>query len=73
MGSPRLGEWEERGRKAYHIRRRLSVAEAAVVGAVCDLRGTAEGALRFERIKSQLSYPALLMAAEELGQPSSPL
>jgi hypothetical protein len=68
VGSATLGEWEERGRVAYHVRRRLSPAEAAIVGEVCDLRRTAEGVMRFESIKHDLPYPALRIAQQELNE-----
>lgn len=68
VGSATLGEWEERGRVAYHVRRRLSPAEAAIVGEVCDLRRTAEGMMRFESIKHLLPHPALAMAEQELSE-----
>jgi hypothetical protein len=67
VGAAELGQWEERGRVAYHIRRRLSPEEAAIVGEVCDLRGTLEATARFERIKKELPFPALAMAYEELS------
>jgi hypothetical protein len=60
-------QWEEGGRIAYHVRRRLTPAEAAMVGEVRDLRGTDEGQQRFERIKPVLPPPALYMALEELS------
>lgn len=68
VGSADLGQWEERGRVAYHVRRRLSVSEAAIVGEVRDLRRTVEGAMRFDAIKSQLPPPALAMAEMELSE-----
>jgi hypothetical protein len=68
VGSVELGQWEERGRVAYHVRRRLSQDEAAIVGEVRDLRRTIEGAMRFEAIKAQLPYPALVMAEQELRE-----
>lgn len=41
VGDASLGEWEERGRNAYHVRRRLSPAEQLLVGPVVDIRGDA--------------------------------
>lgn len=43
VGDAALGEWSEdgtHGRGVYHLRRRLSEAEAQHVNAVCDIRGT---------------------------------
>jgi hypothetical protein len=68
VGSAELGQWEERGRIAYHIRRRLAPAEAAIVGEVCDLRHTIEGAMRFENIKAELPYRAWAIAKQELRE-----
>lgn len=53
VGDAAAGEWvEEGGRGTLHLRRRLSVAEAALVGVVRDIRGTAE---ERERIASLLA------------------
>lgn len=49
VGDVGLGEWQERGEKAVHVRRRLSATEQEVIGDMCDLRGTDEGQKRFER------------------------
>lgn len=53
---------------AYHVRRRLTDAEAVQVGGVCDLRGSAEGWKRFERIKPLVPEIVHRMAIEELQQ-----
>lgn len=45
-GDASLGEWEEKGASAFHLRRRLSDAEAALVGPVVDVRGTEEAGRR---------------------------
>jgi len=45
-GDASLGEWEERGESALHLRRRLSAREALSVGPVSDVRGTVEQARR---------------------------
>jgi hypothetical protein len=43
VGDARLGEWVERGGNGiYHVRRRLSAEEQAVVGEARDIRGTGE-------------------------------
>lgn len=49
VGDPTLGEWTEHG-AAYHLRRRLSTAEAALVGPVVDVRGTFEAQKRLSRV-----------------------
>lgn len=54
VGDAELGQWEERGPKALHIRRRLSDEEAKRVGGVLDVRGTAEGYKRFDRMRPYL-------------------
>lgn len=42
VGDAGLGEWEERGQDAYHVRRRLTVEEQAPIGGACDIRGSRE-------------------------------
>jgi hypothetical protein len=49
VGDARLGEWEEVGRDAYHVRRRLSSQEQQSVGPVVDVRDTPEAARRYAR------------------------
>jgi hypothetical protein len=61
-------QWEEDRPMAYHIRRRLTDAESVLVGGVCDLRGSAEGWKRFERIKPLVPEIVHRMAIEELQQ-----
>jgi len=46
VGDPSVGEWEEMGEKAYHIRRRLTALEERRVGPVVDVRGTSEARRR---------------------------
>lgn len=67
MGDARLGEWREPARAAFHLRRRLSETEQAVVGPVADIRGTEEARQRAARVGPVLRLvpPALLRA--ELG------
>lgn len=43
VGDETLGQWEEMGKTAFHLRRRLTPDEAAAVGEVVDVRGTPEG------------------------------
>lgn len=54
VGDESLGQWEERGMKAYHIRRRMTEDEAKRVGGVLDIRGTDEATKRFERMRRYL-------------------
>ena len=54
VGDPALGQWEERGEKAYHIRRRMTAAEAKQVGGVLDIRGSDEAQSRFEKMRRYL-------------------
>jgi hypothetical protein len=50
VGDPTLGQWEEWTGRAYHLRRRLTPAEAEPIGPVKDVRGTLDGACRFQAI-----------------------
>lgn len=54
VGDAAAGEWREIGEKAVHLRRRLTVDEAALVGGVVDVRGTAEAMRRFNRMQRHL-------------------
>ena len=63
VGDPTLGQWEEWTGKAFHVRRRLTPAEACAVGPVVDIRGTPEQHRRFKRVRAAL--PAGL--ADSLG------
>ena len=54
VGDPDLGQWEERGDMAYHVRRRMTAAESIRVGEVLDIRGTAEASRRFEQMRRYL-------------------
>ena len=49
VGAKTLGEWHEDNNGAYHIRRRLTVAEQRQVGEAVDLRGTDEAETRLQR------------------------
>lgn len=60
-------EWEDLRQVAYHVRRRLTPAEAGCVGGVRDLRGTAEGRERWERLKHAVPSQVWRMALEEIG------
>lgn len=49
VGDESLGQWEQGGRSAFHIRRRLSMREQIEAGlAMRDIRGTAEALQRIE-------------------------
>jgi hypothetical protein len=48
IGDPDAGEWWEDGEIATHLRRRLTAAEAALIGPVVDVRGSAEAARRLQ-------------------------
>ena len=54
VGDPALGQWEEIGQKAFHLRRRLTHEEAKRVGGVLDIRGTGEAMRRFDAVKPYL-------------------
>jgi hypothetical protein len=47
VGDAARGEWEEMGRSAFHLRRRLSAEEETAIGPAVDVRGTAEADRRF--------------------------
>lgn len=67
VGDDSLGEWEERGEIAYHLRRRLSESESKHVGPVKDLRGTKQATRRFRRVKDILPEQAIHLAQVELA------
>jgi hypothetical protein len=69
LGDPLAGEWREWSGTAFHIRRRLTVAEAEAVGPVRDIRGTAEAAERVARLPRRLlrAVPPSVLA-EEVGR-----
>jgi hypothetical protein len=56
VGDCRLGEWEEEGEIAYHVRRRLTEEEAIGVGPVVDVRNTGDAQRRFDRMRSHLPH-----------------
>jgi len=53
VGDPALGEWEQIGEIAVHLRRRLTAKEMAYAGIteVRDIRGTTEQAERIDRLR----------------------
>ena len=48
VGDAALGQWEEKGGIAFHVRRRLSESEMKLAGnlSVCDVRRTQEYSVR---------------------------
>jgi hypothetical protein len=64
VGDPLLGEWEEWTGRAYHLRRRLTSAEAAPIGPAVDVRGTLDGACRFHAIRETVG-PGI---ADQVGE-----
>lgn len=65
VGDAQLGEWVERSRVAVHIRRRLSAEEQLLVGAVVDLRATAEGRARYDAMRGLIPAHFTAMAEAE--------
>lgn len=66
FGDALLGEWTESRPIAFHLRRRLSIAEQNNIGEARDCRNTAEGQRRFEKIAEALHPMAVKLALEEL-------
>jgi len=67
VGDATLGEWAEVGRVAFHVRRRLSAEEAAVVGPVKDIRGTPEAGERIQSVWPWLEGIPADVIRDELG------
>jgi len=57
VGDASLGEWEEMGEKAFHVRRRLTVEEEESVGPVRDIRALPEARQRLQAVA--LAQPAV--------------
>lgn len=55
VGDPALGEWQERGETAYHVRRRLSEDEVRLARGltVRDVRGTPEERRRMAELLAE--------------------
>lgn len=70
VGDEALGQWEERGDVAYHVRRRLTVEEEATIGAACDIRGTPEAQERVSRAWAWLQPSLRRFASEEVAAPA---
>jgi hypothetical protein len=54
VGDAKLGEYEEYSGRAFHLRRRLSLDEQAMVGEVVDVRGTPEAERRLRPVRHLL-------------------
>jgi hypothetical protein len=54
VGDAALGEWEQATEKAFHLRRRLSVQEAELVGPAVDVRGTRDGQNRVRAMQLRM-------------------
>lgn len=69
VGDASRGEWVEYNARAYHLRRRLSVEEEAVIGPAVDIRGSDEHRQRWDAIRPALGpriLAALALAPGEL-------
>lgn len=68
VGDADLGEWSECPTGyAFHLRRRLSVAEQECVGPAVDLRGTPEALSRWAACEPALPPRARKFAKQEIG------
>lgn len=67
VGDASLGEWRDRTGRAFHIRRRLTVAEALRTGPVEDIRGTPDARERAQAVAGMLRYAPPEVLIEELG------
>jgi hypothetical protein len=67
VGDASLGEWREMGRKAFHIRRRLTEREQRLVGPVEDIRRSDEARMRAGRVGHLLRLAPPEVLADELG------
>jgi hypothetical protein len=55
VGDATLGEWETPGDIALHVQRRLTPAEAAMVGPLLDIRGTPEAERRAAVVRARVA------------------
>jgi hypothetical protein len=71
VGDADLGEWDEKGASALHLRRRLSEEEAALVGPVLDVRGTDEARHRAYAVRRWIVMAGMedFAAREVRGEP----
>jgi hypothetical protein len=69
-GDPAAGQWEEKGASAFHLRRRLTETEAALVGPVVDIRGTPEASQRVWAVRKWVVAARMTeFAAGEVNPP----
>jgi hypothetical protein len=54
VGDSSLGQWEESGERAFHLRRRLSEREQRQVGPVLDVRRSHDGWKRWAAMQALL-------------------
>lgn len=73
VGDKMLGEWEEWTGKAYHVRRRLSPEEEAVIGPAIDVRGTREALERVEALLAKSPFLNRQAVFDEAGLEVIPL
>jgi hypothetical protein len=67
LGDAQLGEWREWTGAAYHLRRRLTAAEAVDVGPVRDVRRTPEARRRALALGATLRAVPAVVYREEVG------
>jgi hypothetical protein len=68
IGEAAVGEWWERGDVATHLRRRLTAQEAEPIGAVRDVRGTADARRRLDAMWRYLPEVARAFAVGEANE-----
>ena len=66
VGDASLGEWELANPRAFHLRRRLSAAEAPEVGPVTDVRRTPEATRRALLLADRLRHVPPEVLAQEV-------
>ena len=69
VGDSALGEWEESGDVAYHVRRRLTLEEQSTIGEACDIRGMDEAQDRFHKAWRWLHPQLRQIARAEIEKP----
>lgn len=67
VGDRSLGEWREWSGSAFHLRRRLTVAEQERVGPVKDIRRSPEATRRASELGKWLAYALADVLADEVG------
>lgn len=66
VGDDKLGQWEEQGQHAYHVRRRLTPSEQRPIGDAVDCRGTPEAIRRFAGARRWMPEPVAAFAEREV-------